>query len=174
MTSSPPDNEPDGEPMSDEQWKWIEEDIAEWDRRVAATCYKIGRFIYAFSQMEHAIKSFLAANLGLDEHYRDAVLANMDFARACDALEAVLKRNLATDPHGRLSSLMALIKQARNVNDHRVHVAHGVWERAEQGLVARRVPRAKAVAIYYYERQGELEQAADSAMHVALALDSFE
>ena len=175
MTSIPPDSEPDGEPMSDEQWERIQEDIAEWDRRVAATCYKIGRFVYAFSQMEHAIKSFLADNLGLDKQHRDAVLSNMDFARACDTLEAILNISLASDPHGRLRSLRSLVGQAKKLNaDHRLVVAHGVWERAEQGLVARKVSREKAVARYYYEQQGELDRAADAAMGIVLALHAFE
>jgi hypothetical protein len=130
----------------------------------------IGRFVFAFSQLEFTVKALLARHLGLEEGISEAVTANLDFARACEILRAVLKKKLQGDP-ARSARADAVIKEIMALNtDHRLTVAHGLWTPENLGLVARIADRKGGPPKYKYEQPKELENASDKADALMTAL----
>lgn len=129
-----------------------------------ATYRAIGMFIHAFSMLEHSMRYYLAVEVGLDDKFAGAIITH-DFALLCTAVQEVFGETLETDEMRK--QLKKQIKKAREINDQRVKVVHGMWlpDRSGGSLfhVARSSLRANAETdmARLLERQTELTQEID-------------
>jgi len=118
----------------------------------------IGRFISEFSQLEFSFKVYIAETAGLPDEYFDQIMSH-DFAMLCTIAENVLPREM---DEGRKAQLKALISKCRELNNHRIRVAHGLWVIGAGKLL--HVSRQKLETSTHYQRNaGEVAAQADIA-----------
>src|SRR6266540_3125539 len=112
----------------------------------------IGRFIFAFSQLEYTLKHHVAERIGLRDQYFVPIM-NYDFATLCTIAETVLlqkdeeqtyvKENWDKGPASlhrkrikaefqakqvkKTKKLKELIKKCKGLNTERVRIVHGLW-----------------------------------------------
>jgi hypothetical protein len=119
----------------------------------------IGQFIFEFSQLEFMIRHLLGEALALDDDARfHAITSPYDFATLCR-----VTRNIAMTIPGCTDAdkeeLDLIFKGCLNVNEDRVHVAHGTWFISnEEGMGARHVSRSSLEPKVYYSRIGDIDK----------------
>ncbi|MGJ4929084.1 hypothetical protein ACQR1I_04690 [Bradyrhizobium sp. HKCCYLS2038] len=99
-----------------------------------ATYRAIGLFLTKFAFLEHSLRYFLCAEVGMSVKFMNRVITH-DFAMLCSTVLAVFSETLETeDEKNRLKSV---ISRARELNNLRVKVAHGKswWTDYESGML---------------------------------------
>jgi hypothetical protein len=131
----------------------------------------IGRFIYEFSSLESGLQATIFEIIGLRGEYWYAIMSH-DFSMLCTIAENVIKPRLNK---GSAAKWSALLKKCRELNNHRVRIAHGNWSMGpptRDGLVvfaARQTQKPER----YYRNAGEIEALADEARHYGWELIKF-
>lgn len=84
----------------------------------------IGRFIFEFSQLEYAIRHYVAEEAHIEEKFFNAIMTH-DFARLCTGAIEVFRESIPSED--RFKRMEALLKRAKSLGDDRNRVAHGLW-----------------------------------------------
>ena len=100
----------------------------------------IGRFIYAFSQLESTIRDCVAESIGLKDEYYSDIVESYDIAMLCNIAVSVFEKSLERD---QVEKLKPLINNFRDLNANRVRVAHGLWVPFMEGGTVHHTPRGR-------------------------------
>jgi|SRR6516162_7240069 hypothetical protein len=119
----------------------------------------IGRFIFEFSQLEYTIKHHVAEQVGLKDEYFTPVMTH-EFAVLCTIAETVLGPGMTGD---RAERLKKLIDECRTLNEHRVHIVHGLWFVGREKGRLFPAPKGKIETDVYYEDHNKVAELADLA-----------
>jgi hypothetical protein len=113
----------------------------------------IGRFIFEFSQLEAALKYYIAEKCEIkDEHF--ATLMVHDFAMLC----SIARKVLVADDDVDGKELNRIISDCRKMNDVRVRVAHGLWVPFMQGGTVHHMSRQSLKPRMSHDQTQELEK----------------
>jgi hypothetical protein len=89
-----------------------------------------------------------------------------DFAMLCTIAQNVVTRRLDKRRAGELNTLL---RKCREINTHRVRIAHGMWSMGPVRHVSRQSLEAKR----YYHDAGEIADLADTAKDYGMRLFRF-
>jgi hypothetical protein len=133
----------------------------------------IGRFVFEFSQLEYAIRHYVAEEVGVMTEYFNAIMTH-DFATLCTGAIEVFRHSYS-DKRERFEKMERLLNRARTLGNERNSVAHGLWVPFQDGGKVIHVPRSLKAKIST-EQAKTLEEKADQANALraeieALALD---
>lgn len=84
----------------------------------------IGRFMFEFSQVEYAVRHYLAEEIGLKEEHFTAVIESYEVGVLTTVAQEVFKKARGEVEGTRIDKLL---KRFRGLNDARKRVAHGLW-----------------------------------------------
>jgi hypothetical protein len=128
----------------------------------------IGRFIFEFSQLEAALKYYIAEKCEIkNEHY--AALMVHDFAMLCSIAKKVL---VAPDDIGG-KDMNAIISACRKLNDVRVRVAHGLWVPFMEGGTVHHTSRQSLTPQMSSHQTKELEKSASDTHQLRFDFERY-
>ena len=90
----------------------------------------VGRFMFEFSQVEYAIRHYLAEEIGLNEEYFVAVVESYEVGILCSVASEVFAKSRAKENASRLQHHL---NQFRGLDEERKRVAHGLWVPSPEG-----------------------------------------
>jgi hypothetical protein len=132
-----------------------------------STYHAIGRFMFEFSQLEYAIKHYVAETAGIQEMYFHAVMSH-DFALLCTVASEVLFQNFGEKDKERLKGI---ISRARALNNERVRVAHGLWVPFKEGGTVLHVSRSSLKPTWDVGQAQHLEDKADEVLKLRMEFE---
>jgi hypothetical protein len=122
----------------------------------------IGQFIYAFSQLELAIRLRLADALALKEDLVEVVVGPYDIATLCNVTREVLLRTRTDLDSGKI---VRLFNRCHALNQKaRIVVAHGTW--FPEGGGATHFSRNSFKSTSHFEDSGDLHKQVVEAQHL--------
>jgi len=140
---------------------------SEWEIAAEKTYRAIGRFIFEFSQVEYAIRYYLAEEIKLDENHFSAIVESYDVGLLCTVSIKVFKQSRhPTDA----ANIEKLINRFRAFSDERNRVAHGLWVPSKEGGTVHYVPRGNLRPGWFSQQAEFLEKRSKelSALRVEL------
>jgi hypothetical protein len=137
------------------------------DVAAESTYRAIGRFMFEFSQLEYAIKHYVAEAVGIQEMYFHAVMSH-DFALLCTVATEVLSQKFGKKDNERLRSVMS---RARGLNTERVRVAHGLWVPFLEGGTVHHVTRNSLKPTLDVGQAQHLEDKADEVLTLRMEFE---
>lgn len=138
--------------MSEIQMSQVEQAAAD------KTYHAIGRFVFAFSQVEYTIRHYLGEAINLNEDYFTPVLESYDVALLCK----VAKEVFAKQRSGKiLAGIEKEIDRFLAINDVRNRVVHGLWNPYDDGGTVGHVSRNRLKPKMFQNQAEELEKLAD-------------
>jgi len=140
------------------------------DIDAGATYHAIGRFMFEFSQMEYAIRYYVAAEAGIKDEHFSAIMTH-DFALLCTIATDVLSQSFKEEDQRR--QLKDIIKECRKLNDERVVVAHGLWVPFREGGAVHHVSRSSLKTNMSVDQAKHLEKQANHANHLRAMLEEL-
>lgn len=131
----------------------------------------IGKFIFAFSQLEYMLKEHVGCEAGVkDEHF--TAMMTHDFALLCSIALDVLGKSCKDDEEK--EELRAIITDCRKLNDVRVKVVHGLWVPFMDGGRVWHVSRNSLKPSMNVEQASELEHYCSIANQLLKRLQDFQ
>jgi len=122
----------------------------------------IGQFIYAFSQLELAIRLRLGDALGLKDDLAEVVVGSYDIATLCNVTKEVLLRSRTDLDAEKVSRLFA---RCHSLNQKaRIVVAHGTW--FPEGRGASHFSKNTFKSSSHFQDLGELQRQIAEAQHL--------
>jgi hypothetical protein len=120
----------------------------------------IGRFIFAFSQLEHSFKYYIAEAINLkDDKHFNAIMTH-DFAWLCTIAEQVLVRSTNKSVRNKLKKLIA---NCKSLNAEKARIVHGLWYVGGDKGRLFHGPRGHTKIEIHYEQAGDIADLADRA-----------
>jgi len=143
----------------------------EAERQQLDSLYRaIGRFMFAFSQLEFIIRHLLGEALGLIDRRFEIVTSTYDFAKLCSVTEALYIETLGCSPEEE-EAFRRIFKECKSLNgDVRVPVAHGTWFIDESSMGVRHTNREKFKPNVKFSKIAELDVQSDKADSLKSAL----
>jgi hypothetical protein len=115
--------------------------------------------MFEFSQLEHALKHYVALRAGVKEEYFDAVMTH-DFSLLFTMVLEVFGSGMKM---GKRKELEGIIRKCRDLNNARVRVAHGLWMPFRSGGTVHHVARTSLRSSPMYDQAVELQKEAEKA-----------
>jgi hypothetical protein len=119
--------------------------------------HSIGRFIFAFSQLEFLIRHSLGEALKLDNNIFYAVTASYDFATLCRVMRNIYNTASACSEQER-EEIGEVLKDCLKLNGERVRIVHGTWFINENELGTDHVSRQTLEPKTYYSGIEDIEK----------------
>jgi len=129
----------------------------------------IGRFIFAFSQVEFTIRQRLGEALGLEDDYFTPVVDSYDVVVLCKVALEVFAKQRSGEVFARIKKE---IDRFLEINGIRTRVAHGLWSPHHAGGTVSHTPRTKPVVKVSPNQAEELEKVADQLFELGNRLDN--
>lgn len=123
----------------------------------------IGRFVFAFSQLEFTYKHFLADAIQLSSEDFNPVMSAFDFSKLCHITRVMFKARWGEENAKKLDDL---ITRSFRINEARVKIVHGLWTYTEDGLILEHVSRNAVSFDNYYGTIEELDKLTDETFNV--------
>jgi hypothetical protein len=117
----------------------------------------IGRFVVQFSHLEMVLKLWVAESVGIDEKHHDSIMTH-DFALLCTIAQKVLPLGMK---NGSDQLLRPVLSKFRELNNHRVRIAHGWWLTHGRHPQMFHTSRSKLVSEGFYRSPLEIAALAD-------------
>jgi hypothetical protein len=130
----------------------------------------IGKFIFAFSQLEYMLKEHVASEAGVKDEHFIAIMTH-DFALLCTIASDVLGKTCKHEEEK--EELRAIISDCRKVNDMRVKVVHGLWVPFMDGGRVWHVSRNSLKPSMSVEQAKELERYSQLANQLLKRVEDF-
>jgi|SRR6266480_7230670 len=141
--------------------------MTEVDQAAAEKTYRaIGRFIFEFSQVEYALRHYLAEEIGLKDEHFVAVAGSYDVGMLTTVVREAFKKTR------RGPKIEALLSKFRTLNDERNRVAHGLWVPFMDGGTVHYVSRSSLYLRRLTDQARALEELADDACSLRAELES--
>jgi len=130
----------------------------------------IGRFMFAFSQLEFALRYYLGEEIGigLDDQHFSAVVESYDVGVLCTVVTEVFKKSRGEE---NATQIKELISSFRSLNDIRNRVAHGLWVPSKDGGTVHHVARRSLKSTPSANQAEALEKLADEAFMLKAELE---
>jgi hypothetical protein len=128
----------------------------------------IGRFMFAFSQVELLIRHHLGEQIGLSSQYFFPIVQSYDLGVLCTVAIEVFKRGREKENATRIENL---INRFRKLTEARNRVAHRVWLPHKDGGTLHYTPRGTFKPDLLVKQAEELEKLADRAFTLCVELD---
>lgn len=139
------------------------------DQTASEKTYRaIGRFVFEFSQLEYAIRHYLAQEIRLDEGHFSAVVESYDVAVLCNVAIEVFKKSREEKLAAQIRDL---INRFRDLNQIRNRVAHGLWVPFRDGGTVHHVQRSSLQSKASANQAESLEKLADEASKLRAELE---
>jgi hypothetical protein len=129
----------------------------EWEVVSEKTYQAIGHFIFEFSQVEYAIRYYLAEEIKLDSKYFSPIVESYDVGLLCTVAIHVFNQS-RDGANG--AKIVKLIKRFAGLNDERKRVVHGLWVPFMDGGMVHYVPRGSLKPNQVSKQAAALEQRA--------------
>ena len=143
--------------------------MSESEQTLAEKTYRaIGRFIFAFSQVEYTIRHHLAEEIGLDENHFAAVVESYDVGVLCSVAIEIFTKTRSEKNAARIKEL---INNFRRLNEDRKRVAHGLWIPSKEGGTVHYVPRNSPKPSRAANQAEALKKRADDAIALRAELE---
>jgi hypothetical protein len=124
--------------------------------------------MFAFSQLEYAIRSVVSDESGLDDLHFNAIMVH-DFSVLCTGAIEVFFIGKAAN----VREMRKLLHQARALGDVRNRVAHGLWVPHMDGGRVIHVPRNSLKGRVFKGQAEELEARADEAVALRAKIEKL-
>jgi hypothetical protein len=118
----------------------------------------IGRFMFEFSQVEYAIRHYLAEEIGLKEVHFSPVVESYDVAVLCTVAKEVFAKERSDEIGARIKKG---IDRFMTLNGDRKRVAHGLWVPFKDGGTVHYVSRNSLKPSWSVNQAEALEKLAD-------------
>jgi hypothetical protein len=141
----------------------------EQNSRAEKTYRAIGRFIFAFSQVEYTIRHYLGEAIELKEDYFTPVIESYDVAMLCKVALEIFAKQRSGKTFDRIKKEIDLFMRINN--EIRTRVAHGLWNPHNEGGTVGHVPRSLK-AIVSPNQAEELEKVADQLFELQSRLEN--
>jgi len=128
----------------------------------------IGRFIFAFSQAEYAIRHYLGEAIGLKEEHFAPVVGTLDVAMLCKITMEVFEKRR---PGKIAARIKKAIKEFQDINGVRTRVAHGLWVPSMDGGAVSHISRASFNHPQLKNQAEELDKHADKLIALRAKLE---
>jgi hypothetical protein len=129
----------------------------------------IGRFIFEFSQIEYAVRYYLAEEIGLKEEHFTAVVESYDVGVLITVAKKVFKKSRGEKEGSRIEKLLSRF-QSLNVDRNRI--AHGLWVPFTEGGALHHVSRNSLTPTRLTDQARALEKLADDACTLRAELET--
>jgi len=137
------------------------------DEQTEKTYRAIGRFMFEFSQVEYAIRCYLAEEIRLDEDYFSGVMESCDVSMLISVATEVFRKSRGVEAE----TISKLLNKFRSMNDQRKRVAHGLWVPFKDGGTVHYVSRTKLNPSQFSDQANVLEQHADELCQLRANLE---
>lgn len=127
----------------------------------------IGRFMFEFSQTEHAVRHFVGEEIHLNEQHFSAVMESYDTAMLIGVAIEVFKKSRGDEAN----ELGKLLNRFRGMNDERKRVAHGLWVPFMDGGTVHYTSRNKLTPASFAKQAAHLEKMADELCGLRAAFE---
>lgn len=135
-----------------------------------ATYLAIGRFIFEFSQLEYALRFYVAQEANISDKHFEAIMTH-DFALLCTSAEEILGPGFTNEDGEK--RFRQFIKSCKKLNNERVRVAHGLWVPFKEGGTVHHTSRSSLKSTMSQEQGKNLEEQADIAQGLRSDLENL-
>jgi hypothetical protein len=118
----------------------------------------VGRFMFEFSQVEYAIRHYLAEEIGLSEEYFVAVVESYEVGILCSVDMEVFAKSRSKESASRIKHHL---NHFRGIDEERKRVAHGLWVPSQEGESVHYVSHSDPKPTLSTNQVDALEQLAD-------------
>ena len=133
--------------------------MGEPEKALAEKTYRaVGRFMFEFSQIEYAIRHYLAEEIGLNEEYFVAVVESYEVGILCAVAIEIFTKSRTKESASRIKHH---INHFRRLDEDRKRVAHGLWMPSKEGESVHYVSRSSSKPTLSTNQAEALEQLAD-------------